>query len=327
MEVEGALRYDPNKSNPAAVLQGNMNSAAARLARTEANIAAANANAEAMNARIAAVLRAATGEEVSEGATAYWENWESYNELQSLGEEAVIRTRGATNYVYHYPQGAVHYARESSPMRRPTVESNRKPEPIRRWRNGAPMIGDLRTRGGVPGRFRNGTPIAYFSCFVPGTPVWTQEGPVAIEKMGIGDFVLTQNPHTGEVSYRPVLATTVGEPTGVVNLQIDKETIGATLGHRFWVNGQGWAMAKHLKASSRLHSLNGFVEVHAIEQAPIVDCYNLVVDEYHTFFVGESRVLVHDSTCPEAEPASIPGSLTPRQRTPSIVRSPVSIER
>jgi hypothetical protein len=123
------------------------------------------------------------------------------------------------------------------------------------------------------------------------------------------------------------LATTVGEPTGVVNLQFDKETIGATLGHRFWVNGHGWTMAKQLEPSTQLHSLKGSIELRGVEQAEIVDCYNLTVDEFHTFYVGQSRVLVHDSTCPEAEMASIPGSATTRAWTPPAVRSPVSLER
>jgi hypothetical protein len=324
--TEGAFGYDPNRSNPAAVLGANIDQAAARLAATEARVEAANADAEETNARIAEVLRVVTGEELSEGAQAWWASWQSFNELQSLADE-VVETHEQSNLVYFYPQAPVLYPRREPPVGRLTPRPEPRPQEIRRWKNGAPMIGDLRSRGGVPGRFRNGTPISVFSCFVPGTPVWTPEGPVAIERLAIGDLVLAQNPHTGEVAYRPVLETTVGEPTGVVNLQVAGETIGATLGHRFWVSGAGWVMAKQLESSSRLHSLRGFVEVRAVESAPIVDCYNLRVDEFHTFFVGKARVLVHDNTCPEPERAAIPGSQTARTSQADVPRSPVSLER
>jgi hypothetical protein len=50
------------------------------------------------------------------------------------------------------------------------------------------------------------------SCFVAGTPVWTETGPVAIEKLQIGDRVLAQNVETGELAYKPVLQATVRLP-------------------------------------------------------------------------------------------------------------------
>ncbi len=36
--------------------------------------------------------------------------------------------------------------------------------------------------------------------------------------------------------------------------------------------------------------------------------YNLVVGEYHTYFVGEGRLLVHDNNCPLPTTATIPGA-------------------
>jgi hypothetical protein len=120
-------------------------------------------------------------------------------------------------------------------------------------------------------------------------------------------MVLAQHPTTGELGYRPVLQTTVGEPVAVLRLTFSGESIVATRGHRFWVNGQGWVMAKGLKPAVSLHALERPLEVTAIEKAEDVSCYNLVVDEFHTFFVGQSRLLVHDKNCPAPTTATIPG--------------------
>ena len=46
-------------------------------------------------------------------------------------------------------------------------------------------------------------------CFVAGTPVWTASGMRPIERIEPGDLVLTQDPESGELTYHPVLATTV----------------------------------------------------------------------------------------------------------------------
>jgi hypothetical protein len=157
--------------------------------------------------------------------------------------------------------------------------------------------------------------------------VWTPSGPVHIEELVIGDLVLAQSPHTGEVDFRPILAVTVGAPAPTQDLVLGKETIGATRGHRFWIPGQGWEMTKHLTPGKRLLTLKGSVELGSMRDGETVSCYNLVVEGFHTYFVGESRILVHDTTCPEAELASIPGSKTTRPWNPPVVRSPVSIER
>ena len=57
--------------------------------------------------------------------------------------------------------------------------------------------------------------IVRVSCFVAGTSVWTTTGPMPIEKIHAGEVVLSQNYETGELAYKPVLATTV-RPEGPV---------------------------------------------------------------------------------------------------------------
>lgn len=145
------------------------------------------------------------------------------------------------------------------------------------------------------------------SCFVAGTPVWVQRGRVPIEQVTVGDLVLCQDPISGQLAYRPVLRTTTRPPTSTVRVTFAGETITATRGHRFWVNGRGWQMTKFLKAGSQLHCLDGPSEIDFVEDGDSVKAYNLVVGEFSTYFVGDSCVLVHDNSCPRPTLALVPG--------------------
>jgi len=145
------------------------------------------------------------------------------------------------------------------------------------------------------------------SCFALGTPVWTQHGPTPIESIQIGDLVLSQDPITGCLDYRPVLQTTVRPPSPSINVTLENETIVATRGHRFWVIGDGWRMAKHLKAGDGLHGASSSSGLNAATEGPEIEAFNLVVGEFHTYFVGNSRLLVHDNGCPRPTTFVAPG--------------------
>jgi len=149
--------------------------------------------------------------------------------------------------------------------------------------------------------------LAPMSCFVAGTPVWTQGGPVPIEEIQVGDLVLSQDPHTGKLAYQPVIDTTVREPSPVVNLSTNTETIGATRGHRFWLTGEGWRMAKLLEPGDRVFAVGGSTDVQNVEPAGEQEAFNLVVAEFHTYFVGNGKLLVHDNSCPAPTVNGIPG--------------------
>ena len=145
------------------------------------------------------------------------------------------------------------------------------------------------------------------SCFMAGTPVWTQEGLRPIETIVVGDLVLAQHPVTGEVAYRPVLEKTVGTPTPTLAVELADETIVATRGHRFWVEDQGWEMAKSLTPEMTLHSIASPLLVKSVEPSEELECHNMVVEGFHTYFVGNSQVLVHDKTCPRPTTSKTPG--------------------
>jgi hypothetical protein len=145
------------------------------------------------------------------------------------------------------------------------------------------------------------------SCFMTGTPVWTQEGLRPIETIVVGDLVLAQHPVTGEVAYRAVLEKTLGPPTPTIAISLPEEKIVATRGHRFWVERQGWEMAKSLKPEMGLHSITSVLPITSVEPDEELECHNMVVEGFHTYFVGKSQVLVHDKICPRPTISKTPG--------------------
>lgn len=144
-------------------------------------------------------------------------------------------------------------------------------------------------------------------CFVAGTIVWTQAGPKAIENIEAGTLVLSQDPVTGRLDYRPVLDTTTRPPTSVVKIYAEDQEFIATRGHRFWVSGDGWRMAKFLKPGDRIHSVSGSIEITSLESVEDAEVFNLVVDDFHTYFVGQRQLLVHDAQLPQPTTNILPG--------------------
>ncbi len=149
--------------------------------------------------------------------------------------------------------------------------------------------------------------VRYLSCFPAGTPVVTMSGSTSIEKIKIGDRLLAQNPQTGELAFKAVQGVTLRPPAPMIAIGTGPHTLLATRGHPFWVNGQGWQMAKQLKVGAVLHSLNGAVLVDRLEEAPAREAYNLVVSDFDTYFVGDERILVHDNLPLQETTALVPG--------------------
>jgi hypothetical protein len=148
-------------------------------------------------------------------------------------------------------------------------------------------------------------PPSGHSCFGAGTAVWTMEGPKPIERLRIGDLVLSQDPESGQLAYKPVLRTTVGPPLELVKVLAGSESFDCTGGHLFWVSGKGWGRARQLQAGDVLHGVTGTTAVAAVEAGPTQRAFNLVVADFNTYFVGRRKILVHD--------------VTPRRPTASIV--------
>jgi hypothetical protein len=149
--------------------------------------------------------------------------------------------------------------------------------------------------------------MGLLSCLNAGTPVWTDQGPVSIERVKIGDLVLSRNVETGELAYKPVLLTTVRPKRQLTEFTVGQEKFQTTGGHLFWGSGNGWVRAKELQPSQVLHTASSPVSVGSVQPGVVAETYNLVVDDFHTYFVGKQRLLSHDNTVRQPTRMIVPG--------------------
>ena len=144
-------------------------------------------------------------------------------------------------------------------------------------------------------------------CFTGETLVATDEGLIAIEDIEVGDYVLAEDTVTGEQEYKEVLDVFVSQTNKLVHVTTaDKNsetntetTITTTDNHPFYVEDKGWVPAIELEAGDELRTANGEietvskVEVEYLDEAVLI--YNLAVEGYHTYFVSDESVLVHNT--------------------------------
>ncbi len=136
-------------------------------------------------------------------------------------------------------------------------------------------------------------------CFVAGTMIMTATGLIAIENIKAGDKVVSTNSDTFETAEKTVLETYIRETTELVHLTINGELIKTTREHPFYVKDLGFVNADELNIGSKLIDSNGkilYVEDIKVElvENPVT-VYNFQVEDFHTYHVGDSCILVHNA--------------------------------
>ena len=156
---------------------------------------------------------------------------------------------------------------------------------------------DSALSGTVTGAISGGMTNPY--CFIAGTLICTATGEKAIEKVVVGEFVLSENPETEEVAYKRVLNTYVNQTDELGHVKIEGEDITATLEHPFYSPIKGWTAAVDLRQGDILVTVNGqYVVVEAVEHERLdepISVYNFEVEDFHTYCVGNIDVLVHNA--------------------------------
>ena len=137
------------------------------------------------------------------------------------------------------------------------------------------------------------------ACFVAGTLVKTECGNVPIEIIEAGDMVWARDNETGEIALKEVVETYINETSELIYVYVNDTVIITTPTHPFYSPLTGWTTAANLQSGDVLVLLNGdYVLVqkvqHEILEVPIV-VYNFQVEEYHTYYVADIGVLVHNS--------------------------------
>ena len=140
-----------------------------------------------------------------------------------------------------------------------------------------------------------------------GTWVWTRQGQRAVETVLPGDYVLAQDPRTGELAYKVVLAVSTPQMLMVSKVDMGETELHCAPGHVVWATGTGWQRISKLSLGQSLHGTTTEAQVTGVGAAFKIDSYDLTVDGFHTFFVGVQGLLVHDSTPIAPAHVALPG--------------------
>lgn len=135
-------------------------------------------------------------------------------------------------------------------------------------------------------------------CFVAGTLVQTHRGPVEIQRVMLGDLVLSQHASSGALEWKPVLRCTQRPKERIVALVFGDEQLRCTQGHLFWLAGSGWVKAKELSEGDSLCTASSIQKIKGKSDEPAEVTYNLVVADNANYFVGRNLLLSHDVTSP-----------------------------
>lgn len=152
-------------------------------------------------------------------------------------------------------------------------------------------------------------------CFPKGTLVHTADGTKPIETIQSGDLVWAQDARTRVVALKPVLRVFEAKNQPLLSLTLQSDVgasheLRSTREHPFWVKGRGWVAAHDLAHGDLLTSLGrgsnggsaGAVAVLHVERLPQrATVHNFEVDGFHSYFVGDHALWVHNSSSREED--------------------------
>jgi Pretoxin HINT domain/Bacterial toxin 24 len=110
--------------------------------------------------------------------------------------------------------------------------------------------------------------------------------------------VLSGDPTTpGDIEYKQVVQTFKHETNYLVDVYIGGEKITTTENHPFWVKDVGWVAARGLAAGEQLETKSeSWLGIDKVEKhTEVATVYNFEVQGFHTYFVSDLGLLVHNA--------------------------------
>ena len=141
-------------------------------------------------------------------------------------------------------------------------------------------------------------------CFLAGTKVTTLNGYKDINKVSIGDMVLTYNEGTGINEYHKVTHLFAYQPNEI-NEELytltfdDKTTLQVSSSHRFYIKRNKetlWLPTKSIRLGDIvMYSNKKYHRITNIKHEELTKpVYNLSVENTHNYYVGNQEILVHN---------------------------------
>lgn len=138
-------------------------------------------------------------------------------------------------------------------------------------------------------------------CFVAGTLVLMANGTMKpIEQIRAGDMVLSRHEITGQTADKRVKNVSVSNAPATLALQIGNERVECTPEHPFYVPKQGFVSAEEIGVgtlmATRTGSALGLQKAKRLMHVtkPVL-VYNFSVEDFQTYFVGRSKLWVHNA--------------------------------
>ncbi|MEP3890075.1 MAG: RHS repeat-associated core domain-containing protein, partial [Hellea sp.] len=150
-------------------------------------------------------------------------------------------------------------------------------------------------------------------CFEAGTLILTKDGKRSIETISVGDIVWSTDPEKGESGWKAVVDTFVNDESSVWQLTFADNTQQSTIlhrvtgGHPYWVLSKdvwSWKFVSELKAGMvvKTKSGNQLTVIDAYDTTVIKRTYNFEVQDFHTYYVGDEEILVHNTSKKKFKP-------------------------
>lgn len=143
--------------------------------------------------------------------------------------------------------------------------------------------------------------VIIICCFVAGTQVLTEGGYKNIEDIKLGEKLWAKNTETGEQDWKPVTKVFIEPDRGIFEVKLMakdgfEQKIQATDDHPFFVVGKGWKQTVELKEGDLIETDgHGSMKVISLLDENRTDLtYNFTVADFHTYYVTERNVLVHN---------------------------------
>jgi hypothetical protein len=138
-------------------------------------------------------------------------------------------------------------------------------------------------------------------CFVIGTMIWTETGPVPIERIGVGASVLARSENGDHLDCKPVLATFMRHTHMLVELTFDngraRDRARLTGSHRLFAKRRGWVEASMLEPGRDILIDSEGRDVILLDSDLLAveeTVYNFEVADFHTYFVGKLGFWAHN---------------------------------